>query len=395
MGDSFCENTSAVWRFIGYAIYVAKIIVPLIIIIFGVIELSKCVASGKDDDIKSAFTKLVKKLIIGLIIFFVPTITKLVFGVITEAAQALEDANKCILCLTSPFGDECKNAIEAGEQHRRERNQQLYDKDYNFSGDKSRVVDYSGELSGGNPSDPGTTTTPGTPSDDKDTSCTEEYKNSVVTSEPNPLRVIACYSDKYDIKNFVDKGNLGAWPSNYASIPTNIGSCGSQLLFPVNGNYGIQSSEGGYNHEGIDVGWILGTPVYAPAAGTAEFAWGEASFNNHGGESNYSVSIFLSSPKTITVDGKKFTITAFWIGHMLGVVSRTSKTVNQGDLIGYRGTAHVSDGVVSEGSHIHWGFQGKFEGESNVVFINDAQTIYAFSTLTSLIGSNVTAGTCF
>ena len=398
MDIDFCLNTSSIWQFVGYAIYVVKIIVPIILIVMGIIELSKCVVSGKDDEIKSTFSKLIRKLIIAILIFFVPTITRLVFSMISAASESMVYAEGCITCLVAPFNETCTSAVSTAKEARASLNYELYNTYYEFVKNKNKKIDHSGEQSGGNPgerpSDGGSGGIDigggGTPINDNDTSCTAEYRDSVVKTEPNPLRVLSCYPDSIKVSDYVNKGNLGAWPANYESIPKSIGSCGSnQFLFPVNGNYNAQSG----THPGLDIGWIIGTPVYAPASGSISFRWGE-SLNDHGGESNYSIAIFLSNPFTITVDGKKFTVDTLWFAHMLGVVSRTDGTVKQGDLIGYRGTAHFESTGASLAAHVHLGFKGTWEGTTEKVFLSDTQIISSISSFKSYAGQTIKAGTC-
>ena len=73
---SFCDyaGTRRTLKIIGIIINIAKILVPLLIIITQMISMTKIVINGKDDDLKENFKVLVKKIIAGLVIFFLPTI---------------------------------------------------------------------------------------------------------------------------------------------------------------------------------------------------------------------------------------------------------------------------------------------------------------------------------
>ena len=55
-----------------------KIIVPIIVIGFGTLDLAKAVTASKEDDMKKAQKTFVKRILIGVSIFFVPTIMNLI-----------------------------------------------------------------------------------------------------------------------------------------------------------------------------------------------------------------------------------------------------------------------------------------------------------------------------
>ncbi len=99
---NFCRSTQEIWKFIGYVVMVLKILIPVIIIILGIIDLGKAVISGKDDEIKKSTTALMMRLIIGIVVFFVPSIVRAVFGLVDNYNEVKGPANVCINCVTSP-----------------------------------------------------------------------------------------------------------------------------------------------------------------------------------------------------------------------------------------------------------------------------------------------------
>ena len=62
-------------------------IVPPIIIIVTIVNITKTIISGKDDDLKDNWKLLVKRLIAGLLIMFLPTIINYVFTGIVDASE--------------------------------------------------------------------------------------------------------------------------------------------------------------------------------------------------------------------------------------------------------------------------------------------------------------------
>ena len=79
--DDWCSNTtegnagirSAV-RIVGYVIKIAKWVVPMLIIIFGIVDFTKASIASDDKALSKATNFLIKRVIAGIIVFFIPTI---------------------------------------------------------------------------------------------------------------------------------------------------------------------------------------------------------------------------------------------------------------------------------------------------------------------------------
>jgi hypothetical protein len=55
-----------------------KIIVPILVILLGTLDFAKAVISSKEDEMKKAQTTFIKRLLLGIVIFFVPTIIDII-----------------------------------------------------------------------------------------------------------------------------------------------------------------------------------------------------------------------------------------------------------------------------------------------------------------------------
>lgn len=55
-----------------------KIIVPILVILLGIIDLGKAVLASKEDQMRKAQSTFIKRLLIGVVIFFIPTILDLI-----------------------------------------------------------------------------------------------------------------------------------------------------------------------------------------------------------------------------------------------------------------------------------------------------------------------------
>lgn len=105
---SFCVDTAPIWQFMGYIFFLIKIVIPLIIIVLGIVDLFKVLTSNDEKAINKATYSVVQRLIMGVAIFFVPTIISFLFTMLKESVPFLESAEACQTCLLRPNGDACE-----------------------------------------------------------------------------------------------------------------------------------------------------------------------------------------------------------------------------------------------------------------------------------------------
>ena len=77
---------------------VLQIAVPVILVLFGAIDMVKAVSSQKEDDIKKAQGVLIKRLIMGALVYFVVVIVKLLLSAIGGNTDGIW---KCVQCFVS------------------------------------------------------------------------------------------------------------------------------------------------------------------------------------------------------------------------------------------------------------------------------------------------------
>lgn len=101
----FCNKTASVWSLVGKFFFILKIIIPLLIIILAIFELSKSIMGGDSSKISKSVGVLAKKLIAGIIIFFIPTLVKVAFDLVAGFNDEIKkDYGNCFTCLTDPYG---------------------------------------------------------------------------------------------------------------------------------------------------------------------------------------------------------------------------------------------------------------------------------------------------
>ncbi len=113
--SGFCANTANIWQIVGYVLLVFKIVIPILLIIWGMLDLGKAVIASKDDEIKKATKSLAMRAISAVVIFFIPTIVGVLLGLISNfsASGAKDDWNVCRSCITDPGeGSECARYAE-------------------------------------------------------------------------------------------------------------------------------------------------------------------------------------------------------------------------------------------------------------------------------------------
>jgi len=106
---NFCSDSANIWQFVGWILFVFKIAIPIILIILGMIDLGKAVVGSAEDEIKKATTSLVKRAIAAVVIFFIPTIVSVIFGIVPGVDDQWE---VCRACVSNPRNTTCADAAK-------------------------------------------------------------------------------------------------------------------------------------------------------------------------------------------------------------------------------------------------------------------------------------------
>lgn len=100
--DKLCNTLEPIMTLVGYVIYGIKVVVPVILIVMGMIDLTRAIMQKDDSEIKKAQVSLVKKLVVGVCVYLVITIVGLIMQLIN--ADGYEN---CVNCAFDPFGGDC------------------------------------------------------------------------------------------------------------------------------------------------------------------------------------------------------------------------------------------------------------------------------------------------
>lgn len=108
---NFCnQETVKAFIFIGNIIQIAKILVPLIIIVMGMVDFGRAVFSDDERAISKCVVSLLKRIVAGIVIFFIPTIVYAIIDVL-EPSEMNNYNNKftCSKCVLKV--KECNKAF--------------------------------------------------------------------------------------------------------------------------------------------------------------------------------------------------------------------------------------------------------------------------------------------
>lgn len=96
--DVDCDDIDAIIKLIKGILKLIQILIPVALIIMGSVDLGKAVLSSDDKEIKQATSKLIKRAIAAVVIFFIPFLVNLVMGLVQDAEPDDSDTETWASC---------------------------------------------------------------------------------------------------------------------------------------------------------------------------------------------------------------------------------------------------------------------------------------------------------
>lgn len=96
------NNLKVPLKYVGWVLTAAKVIIPILIIIFGAIDFFKVMISNKSDEIPKAAKSLALRVIAGIVIFFIPALIHFLFALIDDWNDYQSSYSECTKCLYDP-----------------------------------------------------------------------------------------------------------------------------------------------------------------------------------------------------------------------------------------------------------------------------------------------------
>lgn len=104
-----CGGLGPIITFIKGLFTIIKIVVPIILLIMGAIDLAKAVLASDDKEIKAATSKLTKRAIAAVAIFFSVTIVEVIMGLVGG------DGSSWSKCWNNAGDPDSSNTVTQGE----------------------------------------------------------------------------------------------------------------------------------------------------------------------------------------------------------------------------------------------------------------------------------------
>lgn len=141
----FCNSESInAFRVIGEILYVIKIVVPLIIIVLASVDFSRAVLSNDEKAVSVSAKALLRRLIAGIIVFFVPTLVYAILDMLSPATgegsqeQMQSSYVECTKCMFNPsVCDELKETLPDSGGYKSSNKKANRDSNSNKSDNKS------------------------------------------------------------------------------------------------------------------------------------------------------------------------------------------------------------------------------------------------------------------
>ena len=85
-----CSGLLPIVNLVKNLFNIIKILVPVILIIMGAIDLTKAVMASDDKEIKAATSKLIKRAIAAVAVFFIVTLVTVLMNLVSQSQQSGE-----------------------------------------------------------------------------------------------------------------------------------------------------------------------------------------------------------------------------------------------------------------------------------------------------------------
>ncbi len=93
-----CEGLLPIVKVIVKVIKVFMVVIPILLILYGTIDLGKAVMASDEKEVKAAQGRLIKRFIYAALVFFVPMLVGVVMNVVAAGAEDNTDTTSWQSC---------------------------------------------------------------------------------------------------------------------------------------------------------------------------------------------------------------------------------------------------------------------------------------------------------
>ena len=105
----FCKGLGPIVKIVRTIIDLIRYGIPVLLVIFGMIDLGKAVMAGKEDEMKKAQSTLIKRVIYAVCVFLVVTVVVFIMNIVADSGAETSD-DTWFNCF---FGSESKKSNSA------------------------------------------------------------------------------------------------------------------------------------------------------------------------------------------------------------------------------------------------------------------------------------------
>ena len=94
LADSFATSTCTTLKpflnIVGYVVIIVKIVVPILLVVFGMLDVGKSVIASKPDEVTKNLKSFAMRCVAAVLIFFIPSIVSVLINAVAETGQSGE-----------------------------------------------------------------------------------------------------------------------------------------------------------------------------------------------------------------------------------------------------------------------------------------------------------------
>ncbi len=90
-----CEGLSPFLTLVGYVVTIIKVVIPLLLIIFGMLDVGKSVVASKPDEVNKSLKSFAMRCIAAVLIFFIPSIVGVLLDAVYQTGETDASGWRC------------------------------------------------------------------------------------------------------------------------------------------------------------------------------------------------------------------------------------------------------------------------------------------------------------
>ena len=94
LADNFASSTCTTLKpflnIVGYVVIIVKIVIPILLVVFGMLDVGKSVIASKPDEVTKNLKSFAMRCVAAVLIFFIPSIVSVLINAVAETGQSGE-----------------------------------------------------------------------------------------------------------------------------------------------------------------------------------------------------------------------------------------------------------------------------------------------------------------